>query len=329
MDDLTLRTMISGYMKSASNGAAFGWQGGEPLLAGLDFFQRAVGYQAHYGQPGQLVSNNLQTNGALLDDQWARFFRQYNFFLGVSLDGPEEVHNRYRYFTTGDGGFQRTMAGIQILRKHQVDFSILTVVNDVTARKPEQLYHFFLRNRLQYLQFIPCVEIERDTGKVKEYSVGVDQYGDFLSALFDVWFNKGKPRASIRLFENILAIYLGREPEICAFKNRCGSYAVVEYNGDVYPCDFFVEEKWRAGNLRETPLDELCQNQKMETFNDAKMRESSGCSTCEWNVICHFGCQHYRGDNGENYLCAAYKRFYHYTHRRFGKLAESLAEQVR
>lgn len=185
MDEATLRAMISGYMKSSGNCASFGWQGGEPLLAGLDFFQRVVGYQARYGQPGQLVSNNLQTNGTLLDEAWARFFRQYNFFLGVSLDGPEEYHNHYRCFADGDSSFRRTMEGIRILRTHQVDFSILTVVNDVTAGKPEQLYNFFLRHGLQYLQFIPCVEIERDTGKVKEYSVGVDQYGDFLCALFD------------------------------------------------------------------------------------------------------------------------------------------------
>jgi len=327
MDDLTLRTMISGYMKSSRRCASFGWQGGEPLLAGLDFFKRVVAYQAHYGQPGQLVSNNLQTNGTLLDEAWARFFQQYNFFLGVSLDGPEEYHNRYRYFTDGKGSFNRTMTGIGILRTHQVDFSVLTVINNVTAEKPDELYNFFIRNGLHYLQFIPCVESERSTGKMREYSVGADQYGDFLCVLFDVWYNRGKPLVSIRLFENVLAIFMGLEPEICAFKNRCGSYAVIEYNGDVYPCDFFVENQWLSGNLLKSPIDELFQNQRLQTFHDAKIRQSSDCQACEWNFICHFGCQHYRLANGKNYLCTAYKQFYRYTHKRFRKLADIMAKR--
>ncbi len=187
MDDGTLRTMIAGYMQRAGRGAAFGWQGGEPLLAGIDFFNRVVAYQARYGLSAQLVSNNLQTNGLLLDEEWAAFFRRYNFFIGVSLDGPEEVHNHYRHALPGENGFRRTMQAIELLRGHQVDFSVLSVVNAVTAGKPRELYAFFVENGLDRLQFIPCVEINRDTGALEEYSVTVEDYRDFLCTLFDEW----------------------------------------------------------------------------------------------------------------------------------------------
>ena len=326
MDDLTLKTMISGYMKSAGRAASFGWQGGEPLLTGIDFFKRVVAYQQSYGLSAQRVSNNLQTNGLLLNDEWAKFFRQYNFFIGVSLDGPEEYHDHYRYSVNGDHGFQRTIKGIRTLRDNQVEFSILTVVNDVTAKKPTELYDFFIGNGFYRLQFIPCVEMNSDTREVQGYSVKVEDYRDFLCALFDVWYNNGRPVASIRLFENILAVYMGIEPEICSFRNRCGSYVVVEYNGDVYPCDFFVEAQWVLGNLLETPLPDMMKKRKRREFNSRKMQQSSGCNTCEWNFICHFGCQHYRTAAGENYLCAAYREFFRYTERRFSALGKNLSK---
>jgi len=317
--------MIAGYMQSAGRGASFGWQGGEPLLAGIDFFKQVVAYQERYGLSAQLVSNNLQTNGLLLNDEWATFFRRYNFFIGVSLDGPEEDHNHYRSAANGENGFRQTIQGIQILRDHEVDFSVLSVVNAVTARKPRELYAFFIENGLNRLQFIPCVELNRDTGAAADYSVTVEDYRDFLCTLFDVWYNNGHPVASVRLFENILAIYLGREPELCAFKNWCGSYVVIEYNGDIYPCDFFVEERWLMGNLRETSISDMMKKRKRREFNSRKREQTSGCTACEWNFLCHFGCQHYRSSAGANYLCDAYREFFRYTGQRFHALANSFS----
>jgi uncharacterized protein len=327
MDDATLRTMISGYMRSAAGrGASFGWQGGEPLLAGIDFFRRVVAYQQRYGLSGQMVSNNLQTNGLLLDEKWAEFFRQYNFFIGVSLDGPEEDHDRYRHSGSGESGFRQTMRGLRILRDNRVDFSILTVVNAATAKKPAELFDFFIRNGFTRLQFIPCVEWDRDTGQMQGFSVSVEDYRDFLCTLFDAWYNNGRPVASVRLFENILALFMGVEPEICAYKKRCGSYVVIEYNGDVYPCDFFVEEQWLLGNVRETSVGDLMKKRKRREFNGRKMAQSPGCNNCEWNFICHFGCQHYRSPAGENYLCNAYREFFRYTRQRFCALTERVAQ---
>lgn len=329
MDDLTLRSMISGYMKSAGRTASFGWQGGEPLLAGLDFFKRVVAYQQRYGGSGQLVSNNLQTNGLLLNEAWAKFFKAYNFFIGISLDGPEAYHNAYRHTLDNTNGFDETMRGIETLRKHQVEFSLLTVINDITAKRPAELYQFFLKNGFHFLQFIPCVEFDREDQKVKGYSVKVEDYRDFLCQLFDLWFNRGKPVVSIRLFENILAIYMGLEAEICAFRDRCGTYVVVEYNGDVYPCDFFVEEEWKAGNLCKTPIERIVDGERIKEFNRRKSVQSSGCDRCHWNFICHSGCQHYRMPDGKNYLCGAYKDFFSYTEGRFQLLKrEFLKERV-
>lgn len=328
MDDQTLETMIAGYMQSAGRCVSFGWQGGEPLLAGIDFFKMAVAYQQHYNKSGQQVSNNLQTNGTLINDEWAALFGRHNFFIGLSLDGPEEYHNHHRHALNGVNSFHKAMQGIQTLRRHRVEFSILTVVNDVTVKKPEEIYQFFLYHELHRLQFIPCVEADRNGRDRKDFSVGAKDYGDFLCTLFDVWYNNGQPVASIRLFDNILAIYMGMEPEICSLEDQCGGYVVIEYNGDVYPCDFFVEEQWLLGNLFDAPISEISTNPKMLTFNSRKIRKDGSCSSCEWNFICHFGCQHYRTHNGENYLCEAYKQFFTYTRQRFVTYAMAIREMV-
>lgn len=328
MDDRALQALIAGAMRLARGAASFGWQGGEPLLAGIDFFERVVAYQQHYGRPGQLVSNNLQTNGLLLDGRWADFFRQYRFFVGVSLDGPVELHDHYRRTLDGDGGFARAMRGIDVLRDRGVDFGILSVVNAATARRPREIYEFLLENGLTRLQFIPCIERE-GAGGLRDYSVTAEDYRDFLCTLFDAWYNEGRPAASIRLFENILAVHAGVVPEICSFRDRCGSYMVVEYNGDLYPCDFFVENRWKIGNLVETPLAGLMTKRRRREFNDRKKATSSGCAACEWNVICRFGCQHYRTPAGENALCESYRAFFRYAAPRFRILADRFAASLK
>jgi uncharacterized protein len=218
------------------------------------------------------------------------------------------------------------MRGIRVLRDHSVEFSILAVVNDVTSKRPEELYAFFLQNGLDRLQFIPCLDFDRESGEPAPHSVTVEGYRNFLCTLFDLWYNRGRPAASIRLFENILAIRMGQEPEICAFKDRCGSYAVVEYNGDVYPCDFFVEERWLLGNLRETSVADLLKKRRLREFNNRKAQQAGGCTSCEWNFICHYGCQHYRNPAGENHFCRAYREFFQYTRQRFEALAANLLQ---
>ena len=329
MEDTVLSAFISQYMSLAGRNPSFSWQGGEPLLAGIDFFRQVIEFQKQYGRSGQYVGNSVQTNGVLIDREWAELFRAYNFLVGVSLDGPEELHDHYQRSFGGHGSFHRVMEGIEVLRDHRVEFNILAVVNDRTAEQPEEMYNFFLSNDLGYLQFIPCVERDPATGQITDFSVKPDQYGAFLCRTFDLWLNDGQPTVFIRFFENILMAYMGLEPEICELKERCGQYVVVEHNGDIYPCDFFVQEPLRLGNLLETPLGEIVGNAPYRQFRAHKEGPFSACQECRWHFICNNGCPRLRyvhqGQFTDHYyLCEGYKRFFDYTHERFIQLRNEL-----
>ncbi|MEA3344686.1 MAG: anaerobic sulfatase maturase [Chloroflexota bacterium] len=329
MSSRVLRALLRQYMPLAGANPSFGWQGGEPTLAGLDFFREVVKLEQRYGVSGQVVGNGLQTNGTFIDEEWARFLAQYNFLVGVSLDGPQELHDHYRYNAAGDGSWQRVMDGIELLRQYGVAFNILTVVSDLTAQRPAEIYSFFREQGFEFMQFIPCVERDPKSGEIAPFSVKPQQYGDFLCELFDLWWNDGEPEASLRTFENVLAAYLGQEPETCEYRERCDSYVVIEYNGDVYPCDFFVTEEWRLGNLLETPLEEIVRSPKREKFSSIKGRPYAECEDCPWDFICHHGCPRFRlGPDGRfgqhHYLCPAFKQFFAYADERFRELADRI-----
>jgi uncharacterized protein len=219
------------------------------------------------------------------------------------------------------------MESIQILEEHKVEFNILAVVNDITAKKPDETYSFFLENGFYYLQYIPAVEFDRKTGQLLDFSVNAKDYGDFLCRLFDLWYNNGQPIASIRTFENIAAIYMGVQSEACVYRDECGTYAVVEHNGDVYPCDFFVEKRWWLGNLMETPLKEIVTGSKVQAFNRRKSENHPECQGCKWKFICRCGCQNYWDRSGNDYLCSSYKQFFAHSESRFKILAEKLKQQ--
>ena len=327
MSDDVLIPMISQYLSLAGKFTSFGWQGGEPLLMGLGFFKRVVELQQMYGYSGQYVGNNVQTNATLITPDMARLFHDYNFLLGVSLDGPEEYHDHYRRYPSGRGSFRRVMESTRILEEHEVEFNVLAVVNKTTAQKPDETYGFFLENEFHYLQYIPAVEFDSKTGQLLDFSVNAKDYGDFLCRLFDLWYNNGQPKASIRNFENIAAIYMGMESEACVYRDECGTYAVVEYNGDVYPCDFFVEESLRLGNLTQTALKDIITGPEAQAFNRRKSQDRPGCQGCKWEFICRCGCQNYRDQNGSDYLCSAHKHFFAHSESRFKSLAERVKRQ--
>ena len=218
------------------------------------------------------------------------------------------------------------MDAIGLLRQYGVAFNILAVVNDPTAQRPAEIYGFFREQGFDFLQFIPCVERDPWSGEIAPFSVAPQQYGDFLCELFDLWWNDGEPEASLRTFENVLAAYLGQEPESCEHSERCGSYVVIEYNGDVYPCDFFVTEEWRLGNLLETPLAQIVNSSRAEEFSRIKEGPYAECEACPWDFICHHGCSRFRlGSDGRfgqhHYLCPPLKKFYAYADQRFRELA--------
>jgi len=329
MSDDVLTSMISQYLSISGKYGAFSWQGGEPLLMGIEFFRKVVEYQQMYGYSGQFVGNSVQTNAIFITPELAKLFHDYSFLLGVSLDGPEEYHDYYRKTYGGDGTFHKVMEGINILREHNVEFNILSVVNDLTVKKPDEIFCFFLENRFNFLQFIPAVEFDKETGQPTDFSVKAKDYGDFLCRLFDLWYNNGNPIVSIRMFDNIATIYAGVNSEACIYMKECGNYAVIEYNGDVYPCDFFVEEPLLLGNIIETPLKEIITGDKMLAFSKQKCSGAiQACQKCKWEYICHCGCPHFRYNGGMDYLCDAHQQFFAYTDNRFKILADILKRQM-
>lgn len=329
MSPEVLDALIRQGMRLNRSNATFGWQGGEPTLCGLDFFRRVVELQQKYGSPGQAVSNGLQTNGLLLTPVWAEFLREYHFLLGVSLDGPAEYHDHYRTYPSGKPTHQRVLDALHMLSEHQVEFNILTVVNRINADHGVEVYDYLVSEGFTFLQFIPCVEVDPQTGRVTEFSVTPEQFGDFLCAVFDRWYNDGDPQVSVRDFEATLAVYLGQEAPLCCYQERCGGYLVVEHNGDVYPCDFFVREDLYVGNVLETPLEELFASDVVRRFAAAKAAPRPECAQCVWTGLCNQGCPRFVNVEGNrrHYLCAAYQRFFTHSHDRFVALRDRLLLQ--
>jgi len=301
----------------------FGWQGGEPTLMGLDFFQRAVELQQQYCRPGMRILNTLQTNGVLLDDAWCRFFRAHNFLIGLSLDGPREVHDAYRVDKGGHPTFDRVMAGAAMLKKHRVEFNILTTVHAANADRPLEVYRF-LRDEVgaPFVQFIPIVQRDNETGfqegeRVTERSVTGRQYGDFLIAIFDEWVRRDVGRIFVQIFDTALAAWLGQRPGLCLFEETCGTALVLEHNGDLYACDHFVEPRCRLGNIQETPLIEMVGSDRQRWFGLTKRDALPRfCRECEVRFVCHGGCPKNRilrtpdDEPGLNTLCEGYKAFF-------------------
>jgi len=328
MSPQVLEALVKQGMRLNRHQATFGWQGGEPTLAGLDFFRKVVELEQRYGFSGQVVGNGLQTNGLLLDASWARFLRQYNFLVGVSLDGPAPYHDAYRTSLRGAPSHERVVAALRLLAQYGVAFNILAVVNRLTAQHGAEIYDYFLSQGWSYMQFIPCVERDPATGRLADFSVEPERFGDFLCAVFDRWYNGGNPQASVRDFEAILAAYLGQEAPLCSYQRECGSYLVVEYNGDVYPCDFMVDRGHYLGNLLETPLENLFASEGLKRFAARKATPRPECRDCLWLPYCHQGCPRFVGLDGPgHYLCRAYRLFFAHSHESFMRLRERILRE--
>ncbi len=242
------------------------WQGGEPTLMGLEFFERSLELVEKYKKPGQQIIHTLQTNGTKLDDHWGQFFKQHNFLIGLSVDGPQALHDVYRVDKRGQGSFEKVMQGWKILKKHQVDFNILCTVNAVNGDHPVEVYRFF-RDDLgaEFIQFIPIIERVNEDGstliqsgnQVTERSVKPEQFGQFLIGIFDQWIRRDVGKIFIQHFDAALANWVGTQPGICIFSKTCGTALALEHNGDLYSCDHFVEPDYKLGNIQETPMIEL------------------------------------------------------------------------
>jgi len=315
MNEKVLERLVSTYMELDFQVHCFAWQGGEPTLMGLDFYTKAVELQQQYGKEGRVVSNALQTNAILLDDEWCKFLHEYQFLVGISLDGPPEMHDHYRIDHAGRGTYDKVKAAIEKCRQHKVEFNILVLLNNRNVSHPDALFDFFEEMGIKYLQFITCVEKDPQTNELTDYSISPQQYGDFLCRLFDRWLEYGPRKLSIRLFDSIMSYYINGRHTDCTFGERCNDYVVVEHNGDVFCCDFFVEAKWKLGNVLETPLGELFNHERKREFSQRKRAVSNTCFVCRHLPICRGGCPKDRTIHGGeskslNYFCPAYKQFF-------------------
>jgi uncharacterized protein len=315
-----LEKLVKQAMEQSGPHISFGWQGGEPTLMGLPFFEKAVDYQQRYGQ-NKTVGNGLQTNGVLLDRRWAKFLKEYNFLVGLSVDGPEHVHDRYRGFVGGQKSWTRVVDVAKMLLQEGVEVNALTVVNDYSARFPEEIYAFHKSLGLTYMQFIPCVETSpNDPTRAASFSVSGEQYGEFLISIFDLWradFAHGRATTSVRFLDSLFHRYVGFPAPDCTLARACGQYLVVEHTGDVYSCDFFVEKEWHLGNITGKSLDEMLNSPRQKEFGELKAAVHEECRTCRWLRNCWGGCTKDRVRNprekGPNHFCRSYKMFFEHA----------------
>lgn len=318
------------------------WQGGEPTLMGLDFFKRSIELVEKYKQPGQQVTHTLQTNGTRLDDDWGRFFKQHNFLVGLSIDGPQPLHDTYRVDKRDRGTFHQVMQGWQILKRHQVDINILCTVNAANGDHPLEVYRFF-RDELgaEFIQFIPIIERVNEDGstliqsgnQVTGRSVQPEQFGQFLIGVFDEWVRRDVGKVFIQHFDAALANWVGVPPSVCIFSKTCGTALALEHNGDLYSCDHFVEPDYKLGNIQDTPMIDLIASEKQRQFGQAKADTLPAyCKQCEVRFACNGGCPKNRfletpdGEPGLNYLCAGYKAFFTHIDRPMGLMAQLLKQ---
>ncbi|MHC4110081.1 MAG: anaerobic sulfatase maturase [Planctomycetota bacterium] len=330
MSDEVLEKLIKDYMQLKFPLAGFAWQGGEPTLMGLDFYKKVVELQKKYGSPGQQVGNSLQTNAVLIDDQWGPFLHENNFLIGISIDGPKEFNDYYRLDHSGAGTYDKVLRAIKTCKEHKVEFNTLTLLNNINADHPDRVFDFLIENGVKFLQFIPCVELDPATDKVTDFSITPPQFGEFLCRIFDRWYEYGPTKLSIRDFDSVLSYYVAGKHTICTFDKQCSQYIVIEHTGDAFTCDFFVEPKWRLGNIFETPIEQLAASSKKRTFALAKQNLCNKCLVCRHLAICRGGCMKDRAPfdrdsfGKESYFCESYKRFFDHTNPKFMQLAAEI-----
>ncbi len=299
------------------------WQGGEPMLMGLDFFRRSIEYQEKYRRPGMTFLNTIQTNGTLISDEWAAFFREHNFLVGISIDGPRQRHDAFRQDKQGRPTFDRVIQGLDHLKQHGVEFNALVTIHKANADNPLDVYRF-LRDELEikFIQLIPIVERGMETGAVSDFSVTAGQYGRFLIAIFEEWVRRDVGETFVNMFDVALANWAGEPPSLCVFAPTCGMTLAMEHNGDLYSCDHFVSPDHFLGNIGEVPMIEMVTSPKQQKFGRDKLDLLPHyCRECRVRFACHGGCPKDRfiktpkGEAGLNYLCKGYKTFFKHIDR--------------
>lgn len=337
LESFTRQYILSNHLSDIT----FSWQGGEPTLMGLDFFQKALKFQQKYQPAHAAISNTIQTNGTLLDDAWCAFFKDHNFLVGVSLDGPAEIHDKYRRDKLGNPTHAKVMAGIDLLNKHGVEYNILTCVHRGNTGQPQQVYDFLINQAgAKYLQFIPIVERKNLTGYQEGYtltkrSVSGKSYGEFLISIFDTWVRRDVGTIFVQIFDAALGAWHGQPPSLCIFGKTCGNALVMEHNGDLYSCDHFVEPSHFLGNILNEALPNLVQSEKQMRFGQNKFTQlPEYCRQCEFLFACYGGCPKNRirrtpdGEAGLNILCEGYKAFFSHVDKPMRIMSALLGQNI-
>lgn len=333
MSDELLERFVQEYIQAQTmSQVLFTWHGGEPLMRPLSFYRKTVALQEKYAF-GRQIDNTIQTNGTLLTDEWCEFFKEHNWLVGISIDGPQEFHDEYRRTASDKPSWQKVMRGIRLLRKHGVEWNAMAVVNDFNAGYPLEFYHFFKEMGAKYIQFAPVVErmAAHSDGRhlarlvdqecpVADFSVSPAQWGDFLCAIFDEWVRHDVGQTYVEIFDCTLANWVGERPGICVYAKECGHAGVMEFNGDVYSCDHFVFPEYKLGNIRDRTLVEMLYGEQQRQFSCLKHATlPKQCKECEWEFACHGECPKNRfvndryGNPGLNYLCSGYRHFYEHV----------------
>ena len=317
MSDHILEEFIRQYLEAQTQPQVlFTWHGGEPLLRPLSFYKRVLALQRKYAR-GRIIDNCLQTNGTLLTDEWCEFFRENNWLIGISIDGPQEFHDEYRRARGGQPSFFKVMRGIRLLQKHGVEWNAMGVVNDFNADYPLDVYHFYKENGCKYIQFTPIVETTRSPLTLLPYSVTPEQYARFCCTIFDEWVRNDVGQVFVQLFDSTLACWAGEPPGLCSMCDTCGHASVIEANGDLYSCDHFVAPEYLLGNIHSTTITSMMYSPRQIQFGRDKCdRLPHQCQLCQWRFACNGGCPKDRfcktvdGEPGLNYLCTAFQQFF-------------------
>ncbi len=338
MPERTLQEYIAQYVAAQPSDApdiTFAWQGGEPTLLGIEFFQHAVEVQKQVCPPGKKIVNTLQTNGVLVDDAWCEFFKSNEFLIGLSIDGPAELHDRYRYDKKGRPTFDGVLRCLKLLKQHNIEFNALVVVNRHNGSSGRRVYTYLRDNGVQFIQFIPIVERfgigvhgeteaeehgqENASPLVSSRSVEPLQFGNFLIEVFDEWAKRDVGKVFVQIFDQALSAWMGMEPSLCVFRKQCGRAMAIEHNGDVYSCDHYVEPDYKLGNIFDLPIVEMANSERQYQFGvDKEALLPQYCLDCEVRFACNGECPKNRfsetpdGEAGLNYLCAGYRKFFNH-----------------
>jgi len=322
----------------------FAWQGGEPTLLGVEYFRKVIELQKKYAQ-GKNIENTFQTNGILLNDEWCQLFKENNFLIGLSIDGPEEFHNKYRMDKGGKPTFHKVMRGISFLKKHQVEFNTLTVVQKDNAQHPLEVYSFLKEVGSGFMQFIPIVERNNPTNtnlkfahpqiasvdNVTDWSIQPEQYGEYLCAIFDEWVQKDVGIYYVQIFDVALEAWVGYNPNLCVFSKECGTALAIEHNGDLFSCDHYVYPENKLGNILNKSLKSMVSSKQQMEFGKAKADLHPQCQKCNVRFVCNGDCPKHRFVKGQDseiglsFLCNAYKMFFNHINHAMKFMANELA----